>query len=247
MKSFRFLKRKDIKEDKPRINIPDAVAPKQTFTLSELDQDLQNRVGRIKNEFIQGLGFIRNHQKSVTFFGSARFEEDNEYYKKARSLAEKLGKEGYDIVTGGGPGIMEAANRGVFNCSDCGDSLGFNIELPHEQILNPYVDDNVSFHYFFVRKMILAFSAESYIFFPGGFGTLDEFFEIVTLVQTRKIPNVPIICVGNEYWDTLNTFIKETLHDAHGAISEVDMNLYKITEDEEEIVEIVKNAPLRKE
>ena len=146
------------------------------------------------------------------------------------------------VVTGGGPGIMEAANKGAFEAK--GKSLGLTIKLPQEQTTNPYITNEVSFNYFFSRKVCLSFSAEAYLFFPGGFGTLDELFEILTLVQTRKIEKVPIILVGNDYWTALDAFIKEHLLSKEMIDSE-DITLYSISENEDEIIEIIRNAPVR--
>lgn len=244
---FENFKKKKSKADKPRLNVPSVDAPTPQLTLADLDHDMRGRVSRIRQEFINGFHFIKKHPKSVTFFGSARFDEEHPYYKKARSIATRLAKEGYDVVTGGGPGIMEAGNRGAQESGEGGKSLGFSIELPREQILNEYVDDHVDFYYFFPRKVLLTFSSEAYIYFPGGFGTMDEFFEILTLVQTEKIPRVPIICVGDDYWGRVRTFFDELLSKDYETIDHSDLDLITITEDEDKIVEIVKNAPLRKE
>lgn len=236
----------EIRED---VNEIAGSVPGEGLTLDELDKDIRDRIHVIRREFIEGLNFIRQHKNTVTFYGSARFTEDNEHYRKACRIAKKLSAEGIDIVTGGGPGIMEAANRGASQTAgdDTGRSLGLNIELPEEQTLNPYVEENQNFHYFFSRKVSLTFSAEAYIFFPGGFGTLDEFFEMVTLVQTGKIEKVPILLVGVEYWVALQDFIQQTLLKKFKTIDHRDLDLYHITDDEEEIVRIVKEAPLRNE
>jgi len=237
------------KNDKKTINKPSKKVAKDPLRIEDLDKDLRDRIHVVRREFIRGLNFVRQHPRSVTFFGSARLPEENQYYQKAQEVAEALAEVGIDVLTGGGPGIMEAANRGASQTtgSETGQSLGLNITLPEEQVLNPYVEDNESFHYFFARKVALTFSAEAYLFFPGGFGTLDEFFEILTLVQTNKIVTVPIILVGSEFWKPLNTFIQETLLQEFETISHNDMDLYFITDDTEEIIDIVKNAPLRSE
>jgi len=203
------------------------------------------RTSRITKEFIDSFDFIGSYPKSVTFFGSARFKPGTKYYEFARQVANRLCGEGFTVVTGGGPGIMEGANRGAKEA--CGKSVGLNIELPNEQTVNQYVTDGLSYHYFFSRKVALAFSAEAYIYFPGGFGTLDEFFEIATLIQTNKIERVPMIMVGSDYWADLQAFIQKTLYKEFGTINETDMQLYTITDDIESIVDIVKNAPLRDE
>lgn len=234
---------------KKRINKPQAEVREQPLRIEELDEDLRNRIHKIRKEFIRGLNFVDQHQHSVTFFGSARFTEENPHYQRAVTIAQAIAEEGIDIVTGGGPGIMEAANRGASQAQgeNAGKSLGLSITLPSEQILNPYVEKNESFHYFFARKVALTFSAEAYLFFPGGFGTLDELFEILTLVQTEKIVKVPVIMVGEEFWRPLNQFIHESLMDKFETISPNDMDLYFITDEVKEIIDIVKSAPLRNE
>ena len=209
----------------------------------EIHRVIKAKVHRIDREFTGAFEFINNYEKSVTFFGSARFTENNPHYQKARELAGKISALGYTILTGGGGGIMEGANRGAFEKGN--ESLGLNIHLPREQILNPYITHSLQFDYFFVRKLAMSFAAEAYLFFPGGFGTLDEFFEILTLVQTHKIRRVPIILVGYDFWCDLQTFIKNVLYEKHRAISKEDMDLYTITDDDEEILEIIKQVPTR--
>lgn len=206
---------------------------------------VHQKVSVINKELLEGLEFIGSYPKSVTFFGSARFKEDNPYYIQARRIASLLAQRGFAVVSGGGPGIMEAANRGAFDVD--GTSIGFNIVLPREQVMNPYVQEHVDFQYFFTRKVSLTFSAEAYIYFPGGFGTMDEFFEILTLVQTRKIPQVPMILVGTDFWTPLKHFLENLMYKTHQTINKEDMNLFTITDDEDEILEIVKKAPMRKE
>lgn len=234
-----------MKKSTKKINVPEVTLSQNLLTKEEIEYASKLRVSRISREFSQGFKFIKRYPKSVTFFGSARFEESNEHYQKARSIAKKLSHIGYAIVTGGGPGIMQAGNHGAYDAG--GDSVGLNIRLPAEQIINPYVKDSVDFYYFFIRKVTLSFSAEAYLYFPGGFGTLDEFFEILTLVQTHKIPKIPIILVGKDFWNPLNDFIQKRLLNEHKAINPEDIDLYEIVDDEEEIIEIVKNAPLRNE
>ncbi|MEK9185115.1 MAG: TIGR00730 family Rossman fold protein, partial [Patescibacteria group bacterium] len=182
---------------------------KQTpFTIDDFDKAAKKRIAEIDDEFRRGFSFIKNYKKSVSFFGSARADESSDNYKFAYKLAKRISEElKYAVVTGGGPGIMEAGNRGAYDAN--GDSLGITIKLPNEQATNKYVQKSEDFYYFFVRKVLLSFSAEAYIFFPGGFGTLDEFFEILTLVQTHKIPSVPIILVGKEFWTPLEDYFKK--------------------------------------
>ena len=213
------------------------------LTLLEISEAAKKRITLISEEFRDGFEFIKNYPRSVTFFGSAKIKEDEDYYKKARGLAGRIVNElHYSVMTGGGPGIMEAANRGAFEAG--GNSLGLTIDLPQEQPINQYLTDKEDFHYFFSRKVCLSFSAEAFIFFPGGFGTLDEFLEILTLVQTNKIPKAPIILVGVSFWVPLEQFFKEILL-KNAMIEEEDISLYIITDDENEILKIIKEAPIR--
>lgn len=216
---------------------------KKPLTLLEMAEAAKKRVAIISKEFSDGFEFLKNYPRSVTFFGSARTKEGEEDYEKARRVAERIVNElHYSVITGGGPGIMEAANRGAFEAG--GNSLGLTIKLPIEQNVNPYITDQVDFYYFFSRKVCLSFSSEAYVFFPGGFGTMDEFFEILTLVQTNKIPDTPIILVGKEYWSNLRSFFEKHLRDT-GKIDPEDLDLYEITDDEDEIIEAIKKAPVQ--
>lgn len=213
------------------------------LTLLEISEAAKKRVALISKEFTSGFDFVKNYPRSVTFFGSARTEENEHYYEKARTLAGKIVKElHYSVTTGGGPGIMEAANRGAYEAG--GNSLGLTIDLPREQLTNKYLTDREDFHYFFSRKVCLSFSAEAYVFFPGGFGTLDEFLEILTLVQTNKIPKAPIILVGAQFWNPAEQFFREVLI-KDKMITEEDLSLYTITDNEDEILKIIKSAPIR--
>jgi len=209
----------------------------------EYYEDGRNKL--VGEELLKGFEIISKYPKSVTFFGSSRFREDNKYYKEAREIARRIAEDlKYAIVSGGGPGIMEAANRGARDGG--GKSIGFSIKLPTEQMSNEYIDEEINFFYFFTRKVSLAFSAEAYLFFPGGFGTLDEFFEMATLVQTRKIENIPVILVGSEYWNKVDNLIKETLLQENATIDGSDLNIYTITDDVNEILSIIRRAPPRK-
>ena len=183
---------------------------------------------RILSEFVEGFDALAAVGKAVTIFGSARIHEDNPDYARARELAGLLAKEGFAVITGGGPGIMEAANRG---CHEAGGlSIGCNIELPHEQAVNPYVDLGVEFRYFFARKVMFVKYADGFAIFPGGFGTLDELFESLTLIQTGKIQHFPVVLIGTEYWSGLLAWIRaEALADAH--ISPEDLDLIQCTDD----------------
>ncbi len=194
-------------------------------------------------ELRQGLDFMETIEKSITVFGSARTPETDPYYAKARRIAYRAATElECAMVTGGGPGIMEAANRGCYEAN--GKSIGMQIILPHEQVTNQYVTDMIPFYFFYNRKTVMRFASEAYLFFPGGFGTLDELMEALTLVQTGKTAKIPLILVGKEYWTDLDTFIKKDLQKEH-MIGESDTSLYHITDDEDEIMEIIKNAPKR--
>jgi hypothetical protein len=228
------------------INIPEEKISREPHTVEELSKGAtqkNTRASRIATEFDQGLKFILKYPRSVTFYGSARFKPSTPHYKDARALGYRLSKLNYSIVTGGGPGIMEAANRGALEAG--GESIGLNIKLPREQILNPYTTDSLSFYYFFARKTTMSFSSEAYIFYPGGFGTLDEFFELVTLIQTGKIRRVPIILVGSDFWKPLERFIIETCWRAHGAIDKKDLDLFHLVDDHDEIERIILKQPIR--
>ena len=213
-----------------------------TLTKKELHETAHERIHLITNEFKNAFIFLEKYPRSVTVFGGTHFPESSKYYVQARSLCHQIVKKlHYAVLTGGGPGIMEAANRGAFEAG--GDSIGLEIELHPEQEPNPYLTESIYFHYFFSRKMALSFSAEAYIFFPGGLGSLDEFFEIITLVQTGKIEKVPIILVGSDFWDATEKYMREELL-KRGTISEQDLTLFKITDDENEVIDIIRNAPI---
>lgn len=214
-------------------------SPKRKIIEKELRKETSERVTRIDREFDDGFRLINKYNYTVSFFGSARFKEDHPYYQKARDIAASLVQEGFTIVTGGGGGIMEAGDRGA--SENGGQSIGLNIQLPHEQHANPYTTESMSFRYFFTRKVILAYGADAYIYFPGGFGTLDELFEIITLIQTKKAPLAPIILVGNEFWTGLDMYIKTYLRDEYHTISPGDEELYTITEDVHVIKAIIEH------
>lgn len=214
------------------------ILAKEDITKESLEQETSERLTRIESEFADGFKLINEHDDTVTIFGSARFKEGNHHYEQARAIGNALAKEGYTIVTGGGGGIMEAGNRGAFEAE--GKSIGLNITLPHEQILNPYTTASMPFHYFFTRKVVLTFEAQAYVYLPGGFGTLDELFEVITLMQTNKLPRVPVVLVGTEFWGGLDVFIREHLLAGDKTISEGDENLYIITDSVDEVVQAVK-------
>ena len=186
------------------------------------------RVLRIQAEFVEGFDALAAIGPAVTFFGSARVREPDPMYDAARKLAAELGRRGFAIITGGGPGIMEAANRGAQEGG--GLSIGCNIELPFEQSLNAYVDLGIEFRYFFVRKTMFVKYAEAFVIFPGGFGTLDELFESLTLIQTGKVVHFPVILFSSAYWQGLTSWVRERVL-AEGKISADDLNLMVVTDD----------------
>lgn len=198
------------------------------------------RIFRIMSEFVDGYEFLGKLKRDVTILGSARTKPGSKYYEIARKLGRLLAKNSYTTITGGGPGIMEAANKGAFESG--GKSLGLNIKLPAEQRLNPYVTASIGFHFFFTRKVMLTSPSLAFVIFPGGFGTLDEFFEISTLIQTRKMPKAPVILVGKDYWSSLHNFIKYQALNEHEAIDQIDMKIYHIVDSAEEAMAIIKKA-----
>jgi len=195
------------------------------------------RALRILSEFVEGFDALAAVGPAVTIFGSARVDETEPIYDLARTIARKLAQSGFAIITGGGPGVMEAANRG---CREGGGlSVGCNIELPHEQGLNPYVDLGVEFRYFFARKTMFVKYADAFVILPGGFGTLDELFESLTLIQTGKVRDFPVVLVGSSYWKGLLDWMRDVQLPA-GAISEADLHLLQLTDDADEVVRIVR-------
>ncbi|MBI5147875.1 MAG: TIGR00730 family Rossman fold protein [Parcubacteria group bacterium] len=231
--------------DKDGLNVPAAKLPHFEKPI-DFRASFHWRVFRIMAEFVDGFQFLADFKKTVTFFGSARFDEKNKWYAEARKLASFLAKENIGVISGGGPGIMEAANRGAAEAG--GDSIGLNIKLPYEQRINPWVKKAIAFHYFFVRKVMLSYSAQAYVFFPGGYGTLDEVFEIITLIQTKKVSDtIPVILVGKEFWQPICEWIDKALYEKFQTIDKEDMNIYKLVDTAEEALEIAKNAPSRHE
>ena len=189
------------------------------------------------SEFVNGYEAMARIGPCVSIFGSARTKPEDKYYLLAERIAYKISKAGYGVITGGGPGIMEAGNKGAHRGE--GTSVGLNIELPFEQHYNPYIDKdkNLNFDYFFVRKVMFVKYAQGFVVMPGGFGTLDELFEAVTLIQTKKIGKFPIILVGTEYWSGLLDWIKNVMIDKQKNANPEDMNLIKLVDTEEEVVE----------
>ena len=198
------------------------------------------RVFRIMSEFVQGFELLRDHGKAATFWGSARLTPDNKYYKEAEELAARLAKKDFSIISGGGPGIMEASNVGAFKVG--GRSVGLNIKLPFEQKLNPYTNESLNFDFFFSRKVMMTFASEAYVYFPGGFGTLDEFFEIVTLIQTKKIEPIPVVLYGKEFWEPFLKVFKEDLLDKHKTISPEDMDIFHLVDNVDDAFKYITKA-----
>ena len=202
------------------------------------------RALRILAEFVEGFDALATLGPAITVFGSARVAAGSPAYETAREIGRRLAEEGYAIITGGGPGVMEGANRG---CQEGGGiSVGCNIELPHEQDINPYVDLGVEFRYFFARKTMFVKYADGFVILPGGYGTMDELFEALTLIQTGKIRHFPIILVGSAFFAGLLAWIRETLL-GQGMIAAADLDLVVVTDDPKEVVEIVKRAARRRD
>lgn len=197
------------------------------------------QIFKIMAEFVDGFEKLAEIGPCISIFGSARTKPDHPYYKLTVEIAEKLSKIGFGIISGGGPGIMEAANKGAFQVK--GKSVGLNIFLPFEQHSNPYIDSNknINFDYFFVRKVMFTKYAQGFIMMPGGFGTMDEFFEIATLVQTQKSYKLPLVCVGSAYWSGLFKWMKEVMLDMEANISPEDLDLIKIFDTADEVVEYI--------
>ena len=194
---------------------------------------------KVLAEFVEGFERLNKIGPCISIFGSARTKPDHKYYKLATSLATRLTEEGFGIITGGGPGIMEAGNKGAKEGG--GPSVGLNIELPFEQSHNPYIDPdkNLNYRYFFVRKVMFVKYAQAFVTLPGGFGTLDELFEVLTLIQTNKITRVPVILVGTEFWSGMREWIKEVMLEQNGNISPKDLDLIPVTDDPDEVVRII--------
>lgn len=202
------------------------------------------RIFRIMAEFIDGFQFLADLKKEVTIFGSARSAPGDYWYEQARMLGQLLGRAKYTVITGGGPGIMEAANQGCAEVN--GMSVGLNIKLPQEQQMNGHVKQGMGFHYFFTRKVMLSASAQAYIFFPGGFGTMDEMTEMVELIQTGKMQSVPVILVGKEFWSGYLDWVRRSMRDAETPlISAADLDLMMVVDSAVEAFAIVKRTKER--
>jgi uncharacterized protein (TIGR00730 family) len=233
--------------------VPDEPDPRPPATLDEelLGAELRSivstqsdaaRLHRIQSELAMGFRALARVGAAVSIFGSARTPRDHPEYQLARAVARALGEEGFAIITGGGPGIMEAANLGARDSGTL--SIGLNIDLTFEVGINKYVDLPLQFHYFFTRKVMFVRYASSFVVFPGGFGTLDELFEALTLIQTGKVRHFPIVLVGGSYWNGLLAWLRER-PEAEGKISPADLDLIHVTDDPQRVVEIVKAAAHR--
>lgn len=202
--------------------------------------DITWRIFRIMAEFVDGFQFLSSLKREVTIFGSARTPATNRWYVEAVMFGRMLAEHGFTVVTGGGPGIMEAANKGAHEVG--GVSVGLNIQLPMEQRINPFVNKAKAFYYFFTRKVMLAASAQAYVYFPGGFGTLDELFEIVTLIQTGKSEPIPVILVGKEFWDGLFAWVHEVQLEKFETIAQKDFDLIHIVDSAQEAFDLIKSS-----
>lgn len=217
---------------------PTVSPPKQCVSREIMLEAAMIRLGSVDDELEAGYKIIKRHHKTVTVFGSARTPEGTRFYEAARLLGAKLAEQDYTVLTGGGHGIMEAANRGAFDAG--GKSLGFNITLPHEQTLNPYVTESLAFSHFSPRKIAMTLYADAYIYFPGGFGTMDEMMEILTLIQTGKTAKAPVLLYGEDFWRPLDRFVRGSMLEKEHLVSPGDETLYTITDDINEIVSLVK-------
>ncbi len=224
----------DINKDLSQISDAELPPVKEDFR-----KTFQWRIFRIMAEFVEGFQFVADFKKSVAIFGSSRCKPDDPNYQKACRMGELLAKEGFSVVTGGGPGIMEAANKGAKDAG--GDSVGINIQLDEGERANKYMTRSISFYYFFTRKVMLSFASSGYVYFPGGFGTLDELFELVTLLQTKKIPQkVTVVAVGKDYFAPLFEWMQETLCEQYKTIDQQNLDLIHLVETPEEALEIIK-------
>lgn len=195
------------------------------------------RVFRIMSEFVEGFEVLSEVGKAVSIFGSSRTHPSNKYYKLAEKLAYLLAREGYAIITGSGPGMMEAANKGARRAK--GKSIGLNIQIPSEQKPNKYVDTLLDFRYFFVRKVIFVKYAKAFVIMPGGYGTLDEFFEAINLIQTMRIQRFPVVLFGSDYWAGMLGWLKNTVL-KHGNISKEDLDIFTVVDEPIEVVRVIK-------
>lgn len=217
---------------------------------NEFQGDATWHLDEILREFVEGFRFLLPLKREVTFFGSARLPSRDRWYREAEALAQLLTARGYTVITGGGPGIMEAANKGALEgCPSSGEqcSVGIDINLPHGERRNPYVRKRIAFEYFFTRKVMLSASAQAYVFFPGGFGTLDELTELITLIQTNKIERIPIVCVGRSFWEPLKEWMRVAMAQHHPPlIHPGDLTIFPVVETAAEALAIIETSKERK-
>ncbi len=213
--------------------------PEKQYLINEMTVRDTWRTFHIMAEFVEGFEALAECHPAVSIFGSTRVKPEDEVYQKAERIGQLLAENGFGVITGGGPGVMEAANKGASIAG--GKSIGLNIELPLEQTPNPYTNMNLVFHYFFVRKVMFIKYAVAYIILPGGFGTMDELFESITLIQTHKIRPFPVILFGSNYWRGLLNWIKEVVL-KEGKISPSDLEILQVTDEPEEIIKIIKKT-----
>lgn len=208
------------------------------------DREEAARVYRITREFFRGIAALDKVRNAVTVFGSARFKPRSPYYKLTMEMGEALARAGYTVITGGGPGLMEAANRGAKRGG--GKSIGINIKLPHEQKPNPYVDRFIELRYFFVRKVMLVKYSHAFVAMPGGLGTLDELFEVATLIQTGKLRQFPVVLMGKKFWGRMRSFVQGAMISS-GAVEQDELSFAKMTDDPEEALEFIRETLAAKE
>ncbi len=224
---------------------PDVNESDVAWSTGQLDSLLSIRRGgfssrrliKIMNEFINGYKFIRHYKKAVSIFGSARNTLEKKVYKDASKLGYELAKSGFAVITGGGPGIMQSANEGALKFG--GESVGLNIQLPNEQRINKYVNESTSFHYFFTRKVMLASVSQVYVFFPGGFGTMDELFEMLTLIQTKKVAPIKVILVNKKFWNPMMEWLEAIIFKKNRAISKMDLKLLNVVDNADEALALI--------
>jgi uncharacterized protein (TIGR00730 family) len=217
----------------------EAIPTRQMKQWSELKGENSWTMFKVIAEFVDGFEKLNKLGPCVSIFGSARTKPDNKYYQLATEVAARITEEGFGVITGGGPGIMEAANKGAYQQG--GLSVGLNIDLPFEQNHNPYIDNdkNLEHRYFFVRKVMFVKYAQAFVVMPGGFGTMDELFEVLTLIQTKKISKVPVILMGSEFWNGMKAWIRTVMLEEFGTVSEKDLDLIPVTDDVEEVVKLI--------
>jgi hypothetical protein len=210
-------------------------------TWTDLKAESSWMIFKIMSEFVDGFEKLNKIGPCISIFGSARTQPGTPLYQTTVELAKRLTEEGYGIITGGGPGVMEAANKGAFEAG--GKSVGLNIDLPMEQFHNPFIDSDklITFRFFFVRKVMFVKYAQAFVMMPGGFGTMDETFEVLTLIQTLKIDKIPVILYGSDFWNGLLAWIEETMLKKYQHINPEDLNLMKVTDSVEDAVEIIRN------